>query len=100
MPYIKQYQIAWFNEKHSPTEDQQFMALVEELGELAEAYNTDASDECIAEELADIIFIARTLAEMRDINISRAVNETARENNQKDTSTEGQKITKSSDADA
>ena len=92
---IRQGDIETFNGKHSVTEDQQFRALVEEVGELAEAYNRDADDEAVAEELADVIFVARSLAGLRDINISTVVNETTAENLSKTTETDGDKVTKS-----
>ena len=40
---IEQYKIAQFNNKHDVTETQQFNALVEEVGELAEVCNRDSS---------------------------------------------------------
>lgn len=86
--------IARFNTRHDVTEDQQFKALVEELGELAEAYNTEADDDTVAEELADVIFVARSLAEVRDINITNHVHSVTDENLQKDETTEGQKVSK------
>jgi len=95
MTEVKQSRIWKFNEKHGVTEDQQFKALVEELGELAEVLNRDADDEAVAEELADVIFVARSLAELRDIDITATVNEVAAENLEKDTETDGQMVTKS-----
>jgi len=83
-----------FVNKHDLSETQQFRALVEEVGELSEALNTDASDEQVVEELADIGFIAYTLAEMRDEQFWHEVHMTAEENLQKSASTEGAKITK------
>ena len=96
---IKQYKIGQFNSKHSITEDQQFKALVEELGELSEALNTDATDEQVAEELADILFVSRSLAELREINISSELNGTIDENLGKNTATDGQKVTKEVSSD-
>jgi len=103
-----------FNEKHDVTEDQQFKMLCEEVGELAEALNTGSGDERVAEEgagsqretsinagngeiasaLADVIFVARSLAELRDINITHEVAAVTEENLAKDESTDGQKVTK------
>jgi len=83
--------IARFNSRHDVTEDQQFKMLCEEVGELAEALNTDGD---VAEELADVIFVARSLAEIRDINITDEVADVTWENLDKDESTEGQKVTK------
>ena len=91
---IPQYEIAQFNERHNVTEDQQFKALVEEVGELAEALNTEAGDDAVAEELADIKFVARSLAELRDINITSELVETIAENSEKDELKDGQKVTK------
>ena len=94
MTGIDQYKIAQFNNKHDVTEDAQFRQLVEELGELAEAYNREAGDEVVGEELADVIFVARPLAELREINVTGIVDDVIDVNLQKDTSTEGQKVTK------
>lgn len=89
-----------FVEKHEPTQQQQFHALVEEVGELAEAYNTDASTSEIMEELADVVFIAYTLGYMEERAEYRSfdsdVRKTLEENLAKDTETDGNKITKSS----
>jgi len=93
MTDIAQHKIAQFVDKHDLGEEQ-FKVLVEEVGEVAEAYHRDAPDEEIAEELADVIYVARALAEMRDINISRVLNEVAEENLHKDISTDGDKVTK------
>ena len=89
-----QWKIALFNSKHDVTEQQQFHALVEEIGELAEAYNTEASDDEVAEEIADVLFVARSLAELRDIDPSMHLNEVIVENTKKDQNTDGRKITK------
>jgi len=87
--------IARFNNRHEVTEDQQFKMLCEEVGELAEALNTNGGQYDVAEELADVIFVARSLAELRDINITHEVHDVTQENLEKDESTEGQKVTKS-----
>jgi len=109
-----QASIARFNSRHDVTEDHQFKMLCEEVGELAAVLNTDTeryevaeaktdsdeyvgfsdSDDRIAEELADVIFVARSLAEIRDINITDEVHKVTQENLQKDESTMGQKVTK------
>ena len=89
--------IGQFIDKHDPSEDQQHKALIEEVGELAEALNRDADDDAVAEELADIVFIAYTLAYMRDVDLEYETVQTARENVDKDTSTDGAKITKQKD---
>jgi NTP pyrophosphatase (non-canonical NTP hydrolase) len=91
---IPQYKIAQFNSRHDVTEDQQFKALVEEVGELSEALNTEVGDDAVAEELADIIFVTRSLAELRDINITSELVETIAENSEKDESVDGNKVTK------
>ena len=91
---INQPAIARFNGKHDVTEDQQFKALVEEVGELSEVYNRDTTDERVAEELADVLFVARSLAELRDIDIGKELNTVIEENIQKDESTDGEKVTK------
>jgi len=113
MTEIPQYKIGQFNSKHDVTEDQQFKALVEEVeelrscyshrndsvknrevGELAEVYNRDTADERVAEELADVLFVARSLAELRDINVTAHLNDVIAENNAKNSETDGQKVTK------
>ena len=91
---INQPAIARFNGKHDVTEDQQFKALVEEVGELSEVYNRDTTDERVAEELADVLFVTRSLAELRDIDIGKELNTVIEENIQKDESTDGEKVTK------
>ena len=91
---INQPAIARFNGKHDVTEDQQFKALVEEVGELSEALYTDGTDEQVAEELADVLFVARSLAELRDINVTSHLNDVIAENNAKNSETDGQKVTK------
>jgi NTP pyrophosphatase (non-canonical NTP hydrolase) len=50
--------------------------------------------DALAEELADVVFVARGIAEIYDINLTSVLNETARENIQKNTDTDGHKITK------
>jgi len=91
---IDQAAIARFNGKHDVTEDQQFKALVEEVGELSEALYTDGTDEQVAEEIADVLFVCRSLAELRDIDIGKELNTVIEENIQKDESTDGEKVTK------
>lgn len=94
MKSVDQYRIAQFNDTHDVTEDAQFRQLVEEVGELAEAYNREVGDEGVGEELADVIFVARSLAELREINVTAMVSDVIDENAQKDTSKDGQKVTK------
>ena len=91
---IDQAAIARFNGKHDVTEDQQFKALVEEVGELSEALYTDGTDEQVAEEIADVLFVCRSLAELRDIDIGKRLNTVIEENIQKDESRNGEKVTK------
>lgn len=86
--------IEQFNERHDVTERQQFQALVEEVGELSETLNRDSTENEIAEELADVIFVARSIAELHDIDIEAAVKQVTDENLQKNTSTDGTKVTK------
>jgi NTP pyrophosphatase (non-canonical NTP hydrolase) len=93
---IPQNRIGQFNLKHDLDERGQMLALTEEVGELAEAYHREAPADEIAEELADVLFVARSLAELRDINASRELCETIDENLEKDTSTDGSKVTKQS----
>jgi NTP pyrophosphatase (non-canonical NTP hydrolase) len=91
---IDQYKIATFNHRHDVTEDQQLKCLMEEVGELAEAYNRGACDEDVAEELADVLFVARSLAEFREIQVTGKLNEVIDENMEKSESTDGEKVTK------
>lgn len=91
---IPQNRIGQFNLKHDLDERGQMLALTEEVGELAEAYHREAPADEIAEELADVLFVARSLAELRGINASRELCETIDENLEKDTSTDGSKVTK------
>jgi len=74
--HVRQYRIFKFNHRHDVSEDEQFSRLVSEMGDLADAYSTGASDEVVAEELANLIFTARSLAELRDIDVSEVVNDT------------------------
>lgn len=94
---VRQDRISLFNERHGVDEDSQFKQLSEEVGELAEAINRDAGDDAIAEELADVIFVARSIAEIRDINIGTVVNDVVKENLLKSQETDGDKVTKSTD---
>lgn len=93
MTDVKQHTIARFNEKHDLSVDSQFRQLVEEMGELAEAVNREDVGE-LAEELADVVFVARSIAELEDINLTKQVNAVAEENLEKDESTDGAKVTK------
>ena len=45
-------------------------------------------------EIADVLFVARSLAELRDIDIGKELNTVIEENIQKDESTDGEKVTK------
>ena len=94
MTEVNQAGVHRFNDKHDVTEDQQFRELIEEVGELSEAYNTDAQTDDVAMELADVIFVARSLAELRDIDVTTEVNTTITDNLQKNTETDGDKVTK------
>lgn len=94
---VEQYKIERFNGKHDIDEQSQFNCLVEEVGELAEAVNEDAEKAELAEELGDIIFVARSIGGMHDINMTAVVNQIAEDNLGKDSSTEGTKVTKSGD---
>ena len=93
-PYSTEFLITRFVRKHDCTEDHQFNVLVEELGELAEARAREAGDEAVAEELADVLFVAHSIAAIRDIDIRGELHDVAAENLHKDTSTDGSKVTK------
>ena len=72
----------------------QFNCLAEEVGELAEALNTDAPDEAVAEEVADVLFVARTIAVLHGIDATEALNTVISENVRKSLDAEGNKVTK------
>lgn len=91
---VYQYRIAQFNSKHDTDMDAQFRQLVEEVGELAEALNREDS-ELLAEEIGDVVFVARSMAELEDIDVTEMVNQIAEENLEKDAETDGSKVTKS-----
>ena len=86
--------IEQFVEKHQPTVQQQFRCLVEEMGELSEALNENAGYEHIGEEIGDVIFVAHTLGVLHGIDVDMTVANIAAENLEKDTGTDGAKITK------
>jgi len=96
-PYTKADQhIEDFLDKHDVTLDQQFKCLVEEVGEVAEALNTDAGKEAVNEELADVMFVARTMTQLigGHGHAQERLEITALENLEKDTKTYGNKVTK------
>jgi len=82
-----------FNEKHGTTSEQQFKCLVEELGELSEDLLKENRGG-IEEELADIVFIAYTLANLHGINLDWNLQDTFKENLAKNTDKNGDKVTK------
>jgi NTP pyrophosphatase (non-canonical NTP hydrolase) len=86
--------IAQFVIKHDLTVDQQFRQLAEELGELAEALNCEEDTEAIAEEIGDVVFVARTIGYLHQIPVTPALNEVTEENLGKNTETDGDKVTK------
>jgi NTP pyrophosphatase (non-canonical NTP hydrolase) len=96
-PHTKADQhIEKFVNKHDLTVDQQFKCLVEEVGEVAEALNTNASKEEVNEELSDVMFVARTITQLvgGQGHAQEQLENTALENLEKDTTTDGNKITK------
>lgn len=86
-----------FNEKHGVDSDGQFRQLSEEVGELAEAINRDASDSAIVDECADVCFVARSIAILHDeldmMPPETAVRQKAEYNLRKSTETDGSKVT-------
>lgn len=86
--------IELFIHKHKPFPQQQTLALVEEVGEFSEAVNTGASADERAEELADIIFVALSLAIIYDVDVVSELHAVTQENLEKNTDTEGSKVTK------
>jgi len=72
----------------------QFNCLVEEVGELAEALNKDAPDDAVAEEVGDVLFVARTIAVLHGINATTALNTVISENVRKSLDADGNKVTK------
>lgn len=95
---VNQGKIARFNDTHDVTEEQQFKELVRAVGELAKTYNADTDDTSKGKELADAVFHARSLAEVRDINLTQLVNETIEENVLVNTLTDGDGVTQSTSA--
>lgn len=116
-----------FVERHGLTAENQFLCLIEEVGELGDAvrdeedpfgiaYKTsingsiaekllrEGSDvdvdfettetDALAEELADIVFVAETIAYLNGIDLSVETATVAAENLDKTTSTDGEKVTK------
>lgn len=86
--------IELFVHKHNCTITGQTLSLVEEVGEFSEAVNTGASEGKIAEELADVVFVALSLAILYDVDVASELHRVTQENLQKSTATEGSKVTK------
>jgi NTP pyrophosphatase (non-canonical NTP hydrolase) len=86
--------IELFVTKHNCMPTQQVLALVEEVGELSEALNSGLSDDQLAEELADVVFVALTLGVIYDVDVASELHRVTQENLQKNTATEGSKVTK------
>jgi len=64
-----------FNSANNVTEDEQLDKLLTEVAALCQ-YSADATDGDVEDQLSNVIFLARSLAELRDINISSAVEDT------------------------
>jgi len=86
--------IELFVHKHRCPPTQQVLALVEEVGEFSETVNTGASESKLAEELADIVFVAISLGIIYDVDVISELHEVTQENLQKNAATEGNKVTK------
>lgn len=86
--------ITAFVNQHDLDVDGQFKCLVEEVGEVAEMLNTDSSNDELAEELADVIFVAYSIGMLEHVDVDGALNTVAAENAQKDRTTAGSKVTK------
>ncbi len=88
--------IELFVRKHRCHPIQQVLALVEEVGEFSEAVNTESKEFSVevAEELADIIFIALSLAIIYDVDVVSELHEVTQENLRKNADTQGNKVTK------
>lgn len=87
-----------FNEKHSSvTKESQMIQLMEEVGELAEEINTDSHDSSVIMEVADVCFVARSLALLHDDiapgQVDSMLDATSEYNLHKSTDTEGSKVT-------
>lgn len=83
-----------FNKKHDLDIDGQALQLSAENGELCEAINKKDTEE-IREEVADVLFVAISIAELEGIDAIEALREITDENLDKNTSKEGNKVTKS-----
>jgi len=84
-----------FNHRHDLALDGQTLQLVEEIGELAEAVQRDADEEQLREEAADVIFVAASVSLLVDGRPGDDAHYVARQNLQKDATTDGDKVTKS-----
>lgn len=83
-----------FNTRHDVTLSQQWLQLLEELGEAAEAYNRE-DWHTFRGELCDLHYVLVSLVLIAGRDHEQRLHETARENLQKDTETDGNKVTKS-----
>lgn len=86
--------IAEFNEKHNVDIRGQGLQLSAEEGELAEEINK-LDREGMKEEIGDVLFVAHSIAQLEDIDAHEALREVTEENMEKDTSKDGNKVTKS-----
>lgn len=90
--------IEQFNEKHGVASDGQFKALAEEMGELAETLNRDASAMELGQEIADVLFVARSIALLHDIDADSHLRYVCHQNLGKSTETDGDKVTKDAES--
>jgi len=86
--------IELFVDKHNCLPTQQVLSLVEEVGEFSEAVNTGASEGKLAEELADVVFVALSLGILYDVDVASELHRVTQENLRKNSDTEGTKVTK------
>jgi NTP pyrophosphatase (non-canonical NTP hydrolase) len=86
-----------FNERHQVTTSQQLRQLAEEVGELNQAINESQHAPFVAIEAADVAFVALSIASLYSDEPMRQLEDVAYKNSLKDTSTNGDKVTKSTD---
>jgi len=84
-------EIAEFNHRHELDTEDQFRQLAEEFGELAEAINRQ---ENVADEAADVIFVAWSIGLLDGNAMGDALARVVQENSLKNVEKDGNKVTK------
>jgi len=91
--------IQGFVEKHDLDVEQQFHCLVEEVGEVSEAILKEKDDFEVERELADVLFVARTMHKLLGGTARHHLKDVAEHNIRKSVSRKGDKISKSKRGD-